>query len=49
MNLESRARAALTCFVALRAREAPTEPHLLPAPTAVADSFFANSGSSRRW
>ena len=37
--------AALTCFVALRAREAPTEPHLLPASSAVADSVFANSGS----
>ena len=30
-----------------RAREAPPEPQLLPASSAVADSFLANSGSRR--
>ena len=44
-STSARQGAALTCFVALRAREAPTEPQLLPASSAVADSFFANSGS----
>jgi hypothetical protein len=42
----ARGRVNLLCRFT-RAREAPTEPHLLPASSAVADSFLANSGSRR--
>jgi hypothetical protein len=43
-NIRGKLDPCLSFGFQVRAREAPTEPHLLPASTAVADFFLANSG-----